>query len=615
MTSVAILKAAAMAMAEAGMEAKAGPIAQSYKAGTYSASHKGHMGPVEVKVTFSDEAIVSIEIGDNTETPSLINAAVESIVPYVVEQQSLAVDAVATATYSARAILQGITDCVEQAGGDSIALKRPVIDGLVRANDEEIEADAVVVGGGTSGSIAFYRLAKAGLKAVCLESASAKGGMGEIAGFRSMRWYGSSLQKTEYGLDDTWVANQIEQDVEAMYLASGQMADKRMLRAVASGCGEMVDMLQESGMELACNGETGVKIPAKGSRWQGLHDAANEMGCPTLLGHHVDRIIVDENGAVAGVVARRKDGSTLTVNSKAVVLASGGAAANREIMLKYYPNYTPYVENCSISTVDGSALEAAWEIGAAKADFGVHAHNHTLPLIAKIAGISTVEATNPVATVGNTPLLWLDRSGRRFCNEAECYSATPGGNIVYFGRRVFGIIDQATVDAFVAEGSAVKPWRGIAAGTPMTDLSDELEAGEATGYVYKASTIEELADKCGWDAQTAAEEIARYNELVAAGEDADYKKPLESLVYTVEKVPFYAIEIHPRSLGTFGGLRIDKNYGVCGEDGKPIAGLYACGDLACGWFGVKYPDIGGLTSFHNTTSGYVAAGSVIECLA
>lgn len=615
MTSTAILKAAAMAMVEAGMDVHAAPAAQAYTPGTYTAAYKGHMGPVTVSVTFSDSAITAVELGDNTETPSLVNAAMEHIAPAVVDGQTLAVDAVATATYSARAILQGIADCVSQAGGDPAALRRPVIDNPVKAADETMDADVVVVGGGTSGSIALYRLAQAGLKAVCLESGAAKGGMGEIAGFSRMRWYGSSLQKSELGLDDAWVGQHVEEDVEAMYLASGQMADKRMLRAVAAGCGPMVDMLQESGMELACDSETGVKIPSKGQRWQGLFDAAAELGCQTLLGHHVEQVLTGEDGSVAGVVARRDDGSLLTVSAPAVILASGGAAANRQIMADYYPNYTQYVENCSISTVDGAALEAAWEAGAAKADFGVHAHNHTLPLTAKLAGISTVEATDPVATLGNTPLLWLDRSGRRFCNEAECYSPTPGGNIVYFGRRVFDIVDQATVDAFTEAGSTVRPWRGIQVETPMPDLPAQLEAGEATGYVYKADTLEELSEKLGWDAQVVADEVARYNAMVAAGADTDYAKPAEALVYTVETGPFYAVEIHPRSLGSFGGLKVDKDYGVCGEDGKPIPGLFACGDMACGWFGVKYPDINGLTSFHNTTSGYVAAGSAIDYLA
>ena len=86
-------------------------------------------------------------------------------------------------------------------------------------------------------------------------------------------------------------------------------------------------------------------------------------------------------------------------------------------------------------------------------------------------------------------------------------------------------------------------------------------------------------------------------------------------MYKVETAPFYALEVHPRILGSFGGIMTDADYDVLGEDGKPMAGLYAAGDMAAGWFGTRYLDIDGLTSFHNTTSGYVAAGSIIDYLA
>lgn len=615
-TSTAIIKATAMAMVQAGLEAKCAPAAQTYTPGTYSAAYYGKDGttPVPVEVTFSKDAITDITIGDCDDYQHLVQGVRDNLVPDVIEQQSLAVDGVTTATYTTRAVLKGIADCVEQAGGDPASLKHPVVDNPVQAQDEETDADVVIVGGGTAGSVALCRLAEAGLSVVCLESAPVIGGMGNIAGFTVMRWYGSQAQKDALNLDDAAVEKQVEDDVEFLYGQARQSVDKRLLRNIAEACGPMADMLQGAGMEVTAVDADKVTINQEGTRWQPMHEHAAKLGTRTLLEHRVDKILVDENGAACGVTAERNDGSHLTVHAKAVLLAAGGAGANKQMMMAYYPDYSETAENCAIETTDGAVLTAAWEVGAKKGAFGVHAHTHTLPRSAELEGNWCFDFNNSMTTVGNMPLLWLNSEGKRFGKETECYNPTPGGNLVYSAQRAFNVFDQATVDEFVSNGMAYDAWFGIEQGTPLTDLADKLESGESAGYVFKADSIEELAGKCGWDAQVAADEIARYNEAVDAKSDPDYGREPETLVYKVETGPFYALELHPRILGSFGGIMTDPNYDVLGEDRKPIPGLYAAGDMSAGWFGTRYLDIDGLTSFHNTTSGYVAAGSIIDYL-
>ena len=100
-----------------------------------------------------------------------------------------------------------------------------------------------------------------------------------------------------------------------------------------------------------------------------------------------------------------------------------------------------------------------------------------------------MEATNPLSSLGNTPLLWLDREGRRFANEERCYSPTPGGNAILFAKRAFNVLDQATVDTLEANGSPIRPWRGIKVDTPLEGLSKELEEGESNGYVFSADQL------------------------------------------------------------------------------------------------------------------------------
>ncbi|MNI82180.1 Urocanate reductase precursor [compost metagenome] len=69
-----------------------------------------------------------------------------------------------------------------------------------------------------------------------------------------------------------------------------------------------------------------------------------------------------------------------------------------------------------------------------------------------------------------------------------------------------------------------------------------------------------------------------FNEGVASGQDL-FKKDAKMLV-SVKKGPFYAFKFYPRTMGTFGGVKVDENYRVLKEDGSVINNLYAGGEAA-----------------------------------
>ncbi|HEY1734435.1 MAG TPA: FAD-binding protein, partial [Acidimicrobiales bacterium] len=73
----------------------------------------------------------------------------------------------------------------------------------------------------------------------------------------------------------------------------------------------------------------------------------------------------------------------------------------------------------------------------------------------------------------------------------------------------------------------------------------------------------------------------------------------------LEAGPYYAIAIHPGTLGTNGGPRVDADAQVVSHDGGPVAGLYAVGNTAANAFGWAYPS-GGATIGHGVTFGYLA---------
>ncbi|MDE2618806.1 MAG: FAD-binding protein, partial [Sphingomonadales bacterium] len=79
----------------------------------------------------------------------------------------------------------------------------------------------------------------------------------------------------------------------------------------------------------------------------------------------------------------------------------------------------------------------------------------------------------------------------------------------------------------------------------------------------------------------------------------------------VEQGPFYAVKIVPGDIGNFAGIRTDADARVVRRDGRPIAGLYACGNDALNFISGGYAGAGG-TLGPGMTLGYIAGKRLAE---
>ena len=109
-----VVFALALALAACGLA--------EYTPGTYEASAFGQNGQVPVKVTFTEDKIIRIEIGENIETPGVSDWPIALMPHRIISEQSLAVDTVSGVTMTSRAILNAVKEAAEQAGGDMEAL-------------------------------------------------------------------------------------------------------------------------------------------------------------------------------------------------------------------------------------------------------------------------------------------------------------------------------------------------------------------------------------------------------------------------------------------------------------------------------------------------------------
>jgi 3-oxosteroid 1-dehydrogenase len=142
----------------------------------------------------------------------------------------------------------------------------------------------------------------------------------------------------------------------------------------------------------------------------------------------------------------------------------------------------------------------------------------------------------------------------------------------------------------------------------------------SSGFLKRADTVEELAQQCGLDPATLKATVDRFNTGARAGRDDDFKRGARAYdewlgdhyhhpsntLGTVEKAPFYAAQVVPGDVGTYGGVVTDTYARVLREDGTPIEGLYATGTSTASVMGRIYPGAGSSIG-PSFVFGYIAA--------
>ena len=127
------------------------------------------------------------------------------------------------------------------------------------------------------------------------------------------------------------------------------------------------------------------------------------------------------------------------------------------------------------------------------------------------------------------------------------------------------------------------------------------------GYVVKADTIEELAEKLGLPVDNFKATVDRYNELYDKQDDEDYGKEAYRLS-ALRTAPFEGIRMSGGYfICTMDGIKIDTNINAVDKDGNPIEGLYVAGDCSGGYFDTSYPNLlAGAAAGRSVTFGRLA---------
>ena len=331
-----------------------------------------------------------------------------------------------------------------------------------------------------------------------------------------------------------------------------------------------------------------------------------DLGVEVRTSTRAVQLVDDASGAVVGVVAEGPGGTRRLGARRGVVLACGGFEWNAE-MVKTFIGYEVKPMTPWTNTGDGHIM--AMEVGA---KLGAMTSFFSYGVVYELWEKGRDGNPLPQMIMGLGPgSIIVNSRGKRFMHGGYTYNdfSAPFG---FFDQRNPGYTNKPP--AWNIFGAAILE-KGILGAKPGISMSlTGPEGQEAPDWIQLAGSIRELAGKIGIDPDTLEATIERYNQYAEKGEDPDWGDPAQTYVLTgpdtvnrkpVTGPPFGAIQQWPGTLGTNGGLRIDKDARVLGYRVPIIDGLYAAGNTSASVMGSVYAG-GGSCIGPSVTMGYRA---------
>jgi len=495
---------------------------------------------------------------------------------------------------------------------------------------QQYNTDVVVLSAGTAGLPAAVTAAENGARVIVLEKTGRTGGTAN----RGNDIFGveSRLQKQ----DPPYLTREEAFKIHMEW--THWRVDPRLVSAIINKSGSTIDWLQDLGVEFQDmrrlremmkqfgdmprppQATLRIKGEPPGPRQVGqaaamakiLTRQAKELGVQFLMKTPATRILRDRH-RITGVMARSEEGTDIQIEAKAVIIATGGFAGNREWVKKY----TGYEEGKNFFAfqkigINGDGIRMAWEVGAAASPMMIGL-THTLPPPCHGGGGTSAEFSHFTRPEN----ICVNIRGERFSNDdwlgaygMVAAHGTVANVIALQPEKVAFMIFDGNLKKLHDEAAKKRP-RGDMFGYRTFkhgDLDDNIREVQTTGYkfIFMADSLEELCAQTGINEEGLRRTLEEYNKICEAGSDPFFFKS-PAYLKPVTGPRFYAAKFIAGGYGTSGGIRTNHRMEVVDEHYQAIPGLYAAGNDANNMYDNNYTPLAGNHIGFAVNSGRIAA--------
>ena len=621
-----------------------------YKSGTYSAKAAG-IGDVTVTMTFDENKITNVVLDVANETPSIGQAAAETLKKQLMSLQSAEIDGVFGATITSRAVHQAAAKCIAQARGEIpvevITKNEEKDDGDWLGKAPEIaekdivathDTDILVVGCGTGGMFAVAAAAEAGGKVIGIDRFPVGTGVREDLGAIDSRYqkkWGTKIDKFDFiTMATQYAGGHIQQDLVKLWCEQS-----------AEAIDWLGDRLEERGIELwheagdkddhtryehFATGHSPRLPRGKDGKFtvtlsQVIADYALKKGARFDYSTKMVKLEKNKEGRVTGCIAQNSEGQYVRYNAKkGVIVATDGYAKNIKMMEALQPwNLRVVGRTGAMPGAHGDGIRACLWVGA-KMDETHSALKFDRCAVRpnQMPGVETMNSGDSgFFWMGSQPWLKVNADGKRFMNESGTYENILHADEYQKGHSHYTLFDSNWVkyaEQFKMHGcSRMFPFaNGADPNSPWQVVESKMLPGLIEkGFVVKADTIEEFAQKLQLPVETLKATIARNNELYKKGEDVDYGKEAHRLS-PIDKAPFYGAKNTGWLLCTLDGIQINTDMNAIDTEGNPIPGLYVVGNDSGSYFANEYPNLAtGMACGRTVTFGRIVGRNLAKAKA
>ena len=565
-----LIAAAVVAAFAAGAQA-------ALKDGVYESKVVGHNAPMTVKVTIAKGKITDISTKD-LESYGVGKVALKDKAAEIIIRQSLGIDAMSGATLSSFALISGVEKCLKEAGATEADINQWTKK-VVKYPTEPltVTGDVAVIGGGGTGlAAAISALENGAGKVVIIEKLGYLGGSTNVSG-GALNAVDDKRQKAQ-GIKDS-----IPTFYEATMKGGHNVGTPELVHYLTDNAYKTVEWMEAQGVKFrdkigAATGSLGQRshygVAPAGNAYTSVFENVLKtkykdrvtflMECPA------QEILTDASGRVTGVKAVRH-GQPVTVKASSVVLATGGFGANVKFRQEVNTGvWKEVVLDNRIGTTNikkaaqGDGLVMAKKVGAeliGLSDIQLHPN-----------GTPGTGLMQDIATSGRNRI-FVNLNGDRFVSEGAARDTLCKAIFKQPEGTYWLVMNKLR---YPDENKPDKM------GVTMKDML-------ALGRVKRADTLDELAKVISVPAANLKAAVAEYNK--AASHQVEKDKYGFAATNTddapMTEGPWYACRKVPTVHHTMGGVKIDTKAEVIGTNGKPIAGLFAAGEVTGGIHGAN----------------------------